>query len=111
MATSSKRKRLLDAFQFPGFRPLKLVRGVFGDPWARVITLVRRSKKPSARNVAGRTLAGTTERPGARDLSSGNTRVYLEFEVRRVLCRCCGKVKRERIDFVADNPFYTKRFA
>jgi transposase len=46
-----------------------------------------------------------------RDLSSGNTRVYLEFEVRRVLCRCCGKVKRERLDFLADNPFYTKRFA
>ena len=42
----------------------------------------------------------TTRR--VRDLSSGNTRVYLEFEVRRVLCRCCGKVKRERLDFLAD---------
>ena len=51
----------------------------------------------------------TTRR--VRDLSSGNMRVYLEFEVRRVLCRCCGKVKRERLDFLADNPFYTKRFA
>jgi len=38
-------------------------------------------------------------------------RVYLEFEVRRVLCRRCGKVKREKLDFLADNPFYTKRFA
>jgi len=37
--------------------------------------------------------------------------VYLEFEVRRVCCRRCGKVKRERLDFLADNPFYTKRFA
>jgi len=37
--------------------------------------------------------------------------VYLEFEVRRVHCRSCGKVKRERLDFLADNPFYTKRFA
>ena len=46
-----------------------------------------------------------------RDLSSGNTRVYLEFEVRRVHCRRCGKVMRERLDFLADNPFYTKRFA
>jgi len=36
--------------------------------------------------------------------------VYLEFEVRRVLCRSCGKVKRERVEFLADNPFYTKRF-
>jgi transposase len=46
-----------------------------------------------------------------RDLSCGDTRVYLEFEVRRVFCRSCGKVKRERLEFLADNPFYTKRFA
>ena len=26
-------------------------------------------------------------------------------------CRRCGKVKKERLDFLADNPFYTKRFA
>src|SRR5207302_10588188 len=46
-----------------------------------------------------------------RDLSCGDTRVYLELEVRRVLCRSCGKVKREGLEFLADNPFYTKRFA
>jgi transposase len=46
-----------------------------------------------------------------RDLSCGDTRVYLEFDIRRVQCRSCGKVKRERLDFLADNPFYTKRFA
>jgi transposase len=46
-----------------------------------------------------------------RDLSCGDARIYLEFEVRRVQCRSCGKVKRERLDFLADNPFYTKRFA
>jgi transposase len=51
----------------------------------------------------------TTRR--ARDLSSGDTRVYLEFEVRRIHCRACGKVMREQLDFLADNPFYTKRFA
>jgi transposase len=37
--------------------------------------------------------------------------VYLEIEVRRVLCRNCGKVKREGLEFLANNPFYTKRFA
>ena len=31
--------------------------------------------------------------------------------MRRVLCRQCGKVKRERLEFLADNPLYTKRFA
>lgn len=46
-----------------------------------------------------------------RDLSCGDTRVYLEIEVRRVLCRSCGKVKREELSWLADNPFYTKRFA
>ena len=45
------------------------------------------------------------------DLSCGDTRIYLELDIRRVLCRHCGKVKRERLDFLADNPFYTKRFA
>lgn len=46
-----------------------------------------------------------------RDLACADTRVYLDVEVRRVFCRCCGKVKRERLDFLADNPLYTKRFA
>jgi transposase len=31
--------------------------------------------------------------------------------VRRVACRSCGKVKRERLIWLADNPFYPKRFA
>jgi transposase len=46
-----------------------------------------------------------------RDLSCGDMRISLELEVRRIECRSCGKVKRERLDFLADNPFYTKRFA
>jgi transposase len=46
-----------------------------------------------------------------RDLSCGDTRVFLEFAVRRIACRGCGKVKRERLLFLADNPLYTKRFA
>src|SRR5262249_56629169 len=46
-----------------------------------------------------------------RDLSCGDTRIFLELEVRRLDCRHCGKVKRERLDFLADNPLYTQRFA
>lgn len=46
-----------------------------------------------------------------RDLSCGPFRIYLEFKVRRVLCRSCQAVKRERLEFLSDNPFYTKRFA
>ena len=46
-----------------------------------------------------------------RDLSCGDKRVYLEFAIRRVWCRRCGGVKREGLEWLADNPLYTKRFA
>src|SRR6266849_147439 len=60
MANSAKRqRRLLDAYAFPGFRPHTTVRGVFGDPKARVIVLVRRSKKRSAAAAVACTRAGT----------------------------------------------------
>jgi len=70
MANSAKRqRRLWDAYAFPGFRPQSTVRGVFGDPKARVITLVRRSKKRSAAVADGRTGGGTTGGCGARAIS------------------------------------------
>ena len=46
-----------------------------------------------------------------RDLSCGDVRVYLDVEVRRVDCKACRKVKQERLDWLANHPFYTKRFA
>jgi transposase len=46
-----------------------------------------------------------------RDLPCGAYRLYVEFEVRRVCCRSCRAVKSERLEFLADSPFYTKRFA
>jgi transposase len=46
-----------------------------------------------------------------RDLACGDARIYLELEVRRVQCRTCGAVKCEHLQFLADSPFYTKRFA
>ena len=60
MAILRKPKRILDAYRFTNFRPLEKIRGIFGDSKARVITLVRRSKKQSATPVAERTLSGTT---------------------------------------------------
>ena len=45
------------------------------------------------------------------DLSSAGFRIVLELEVRRMACRTCGTVKRERLDFLADNPRFTRRFA
>jgi len=46
-----------------------------------------------------------------RDLSCGDARIYLEVEVRRVQCKRCNKVKREKLTWLAGNPFYTKRFS
>lgn len=112
MAATPKRKRLLDAYRFPGFAPRAEVHGIFGDPRARVIPLVRRSKKQSARN-AGECIRAWYDRTKRRacDLSSVDTRIYVEFEVRRIRCSCNGKVRREHLGFLADNPLYTKRFA
>jgi transposase len=47
----------------------------------------------------------------ARDLSCGDKRVYVVYPLRRVECSQCGGVKSERLDWLADNPLYTKRFA
>ena len=46
-----------------------------------------------------------------RDLASGPFRIYLQFDIRRLHCRRCGTVKREGLDWLAGNPFYTRRFA
>jgi hypothetical protein len=54
-------RRLIDAYAFPGFRPRARVRGVFGDPKARIVTLVRRSKKRAAVSADARIGVGTTD--------------------------------------------------
>jgi transposase len=46
-----------------------------------------------------------------RDLPCGGTRIYLELDLRRVDCQSCLGVKQERLEWLADNPRYTKRFA
>jgi len=38
-------------------------------------------------------------------------RIFLEVEIRRVFCRRCQKVKQEKLAWLADSPFHTKRFA
>jgi hypothetical protein len=65
MANSSKRKRRLwDAYAFPGFRPQSAVRGIFVDPKARIITLKRGSKKRRAAVAVEYTADGTTDARG-----------------------------------------------
>ena len=38
-------------------------------------------------------------------------RIYLELEIRRMHCEHCGTLKHEKLDWLAAQPFYTKRFA
>lgn len=44
-------------------------------------------------------------------MACGGHRIYLEVEIRRIDCKRCGKVKQEKLGWLADNPFYSKRFA
>ncbi len=55
-----KLRRLQDVYKFPGFVPRAGVRGVFGDPWAVVITLHRRRKKRAAGCAGGELAPSTT---------------------------------------------------
>jgi transposase len=69
--------------------------------------------KKTACGTCGRVQPGWYDRKRrrVRDLACGDLRIYLDVEVRRVACRACGTVKQEQLAFLADNPFYSKRFA
>ena len=58
----STKKSLLDAYRFPGFCPRTHITGIFGDPKARVIRLVRREKKRRAADAELRTGVSTIVR-------------------------------------------------
>ena len=60
----AKKKRLLDEYRFPGFRPRAEIKGIFGKPEARVIQLERTQKKQSV-GVAERFSEVTTTRRNA----------------------------------------------
>jgi len=55
-----KKRRLLDEYQFPGFRPRSTIQGIFGNPKARVIRLERTQKKRHADAVERFTGVTTT---------------------------------------------------
>jgi hypothetical protein len=69
MRIRHRKRRLWDAYRFPGFTPSATVRGIFGDPQTRVITLTRRSKKRDAGRVACCITRGTIAIPTEREIS------------------------------------------
>jgi len=76
MPKKRKPRRLADAYRFAGFRPLQSLKGVFGDPQARLITLVRRGKKPSAGPAGPFISAGTIAVDVARGICLAGTIVF-----------------------------------
>lgn len=46
-----------------------------------------------------------------RDLPCGEFRIYLQLEARRVDCRRCGAVKRERLEDLLEHSLHSKRYA
>src|SRR5262249_14942710 len=104
-------RRLPDSYRFPGFRPLQTVVGFFGDPHRRIIRLVRRSKKRRVASAGVCTEASTIGSCAgfaiSRAVGCGSS-----WRSKCAALRVAGgAVKRERLDFLADNPRYTKRFA
>ncbi len=81
-----------------------------------VIPAAHRQARPTLKKtvcgVCGQIHRGVYDRTvrRVRDLPCGGMRIFVEIELRRVACRRCGAVKRERLDWLADNPRYTKRF-
>lgn len=67
----------------------------------------------TAGGICGRWHCGYYDRKlqVGRDLSCGDRDLSLELEGRRVDCGRCGQVQRERLPWLADNPFYPKRLA
>jgi hypothetical protein len=65
----AKVTHLHDLYAFPGFVPAATVRGVFGDPYALVISLRRRRKKRAVVAV-GPAIVPSTTRPRERSAIS-----------------------------------------
>lgn len=114
VARTPRKKSLYDVYRFRGFVPGREVKARFGDRTALVIRLTGRSPKRRAAPAApaAPVRRGWYDRRTrhVRDLSRGDRRVYLEVDLRRVDCRVCGAVKRERLAWLLDSPFCTTRF-
>jgi len=59
MPKLSRGRQLREAYKFVGFFPARTVRGVFGDPFIRVLMLSRGQKKQHAEYVVVGTAAFT----------------------------------------------------
>jgi hypothetical protein len=72
------KRKLSDTYRFDGFRPEEgKVRGVFGQPKARILPLKRRSKKLVVVSAERNIEAGTTESCGRCETSHAETHICI----------------------------------
>ncbi len=92
-------KTLSAVFSFQGFRARSQLQGIFGDPHAQLVVLVRRKKTAmcSGCGTRSRTFYDRARRR-VRDTDADGWRLYLAFEQPRIACPCCRGVKMERLD-------------
>jgi hypothetical protein len=57
---ATPKRRLLEAYKYPGFRPRATIREAAGDGGTLIVSLDRRSKKVAAAAAARSAGAGTT---------------------------------------------------
>ena len=57
-----RKRTLSDSYRFPSFKPKQAVSGIFGDPHARVVGLIRQGKKLSVLSAGHRIDHFTIER-------------------------------------------------
>ena len=80
-------------FSFSGFRARSRLQGLFGDPHARLIILVRRKKTAVCSGCGTRHRAfydRQTRR--VRDIDAAGWCLYLAVEQRRVACSRCREI-------------------
>ena len=74
-----KKKRLEDAYRFPGFRPSRWVCGVFGDPQVRIMVLEREQKKLLAAFAVKSTGHFTIARDGPYEIFLAEIRAFISM--------------------------------
>lgn len=95
--------------RFP--RPQPAARDLWRSPRAaRHLGPAKKTAVCSGCGTRYRTFYDRTTRR-VRDTDAAGWRISLAFEYRRVACSRCQGVKVERLDWLAQNPRYTQRFA
>ncbi|MBI5603951.1 MAG: transposase family protein [Deltaproteobacteria bacterium] len=106
-----EKETLRSLYHFPGFEAFQELKPHLKDPGARVVTLQRIQNKNICSSCQEIQNGYYDSRWHCiRDLSCGGTRIYVEFEYRRILCHKCGAVKQEALPWVAACGRFTRRF-